>query len=336
MTGISDAPMAGPPLSIGLIGFSPTQEEQIGFALEQRGPAPSGPWRVGSLRHADVWFVNGARAQVLEDGSLRVGAGCAGGRSVRLRLEEVDRPLAFAGPIASPELDVAYCFDIANPASIQALLATMESRWLASGSCLLWMAQVLFSRAEYRGRVYHLVVHGKLLGVIDRLGDVGVLPGITVRDLQSAEWLSRPSSAAFTPPGFVRASFAEVLWKFAVRWPDTLLPDRYLTDRIYLRRPPRVAQRLLDDEHLAIMGALTAAARPFRGLQDATGLDGAHLSRALLPLYLTGAITTTLARVLQLSTRRSASNSLYPSQTSAWPRASAAEREFTVPARLPS
>lgn len=323
-----------PTLTVGLIGFSRPQERLVESALASNERAAPAQWRLESFPDADAWFVNGARAQVLEDGSLRIPPGVAGERSVRLTLDAVDRPLAFAGPLGCAELEVAFVFEPANTGSIHDVLDTMASRWLCAAACHLWIAQVLVTQPGYRSRIYHLVSGGRLLATIDRLGDVGVLPGVTLAELQQAEWSSRPVSAGLMPPKFVRASFSEVLWKFANRAEVPLVPDRYFTQPIYFRRPPRIAQRLLADDHLAVLKAVAAAPAGFADIQRATGLDAGRVSRTLSALYLTGAITTSLARAVAGRLSRSPGGADTASVSSAWSSSFCPGTDFTVPARL--
>lgn len=323
-----------PVLTVGLIGFSCQQERLVESALASNERAASTQWRLESLSDADAWFVNGARAQVLEDGSLRIPPGIAGERSVRLTLDAVDRPLAFAGPLGCAELEVAYVFELANPGSIHGVLDTMASRWLCATACHLWIAQVLVTQPGYRSRIYHMVSGGRLLATIDRLGDIGVLPGVTLPELQQAQWSSRTLSAGRMPQELVRASFSEVLWKFANRTPVPLVPDRYFAQPIYFRRPPRIAQRLLADDHLAVLKAIAAAPARFPDIQRATGLDAGRVSRTLTALYLTGAITTSLARAVPGRLAKSPAGADGPSTSSAWASSFSPGMDFTVPVRL--
>lgn len=333
-----------PTLILGWVGFTRAQEEILGRLLAQRRESAV-PWRTGSLPEADAWCVNGARTQLLGDGSLRVGPGEAGSRSVRLSLDEVDRPIAFSEPLASRDFEPAYSFRM-EPRSLQAMLELFHTRWLAGKAARLWLAARLVD-AEHTltHRVYHLTQNGRLVATIDRTGEVGLMPGLTVTDLGEAAWLARPSSAACIPPSFHRITISELVWSYALRTEADLLPTRYRSARIYFRRPPRVAQRLIQDDHLLVMRELVLRAASFEDLLQRSALSPVRLARSLAALYLAGSITANPQRARQAGLaagfRGKASNdeSLWSptrDRTGFGQSLSSLRPDFTVPARLPS
>ncbi|HEY0822600.1 MAG TPA: hypothetical protein VGD76_02345, partial [Ramlibacter sp.] len=264
-----------PQLILGLLGFSPEQEREVASVLRQAGDEVR-TWRLGAPGEADAWWANGARAQLLADGSVRIGPGAAGRRSVRLSLEDVDRPIAFSEPLVCSEFEPTCRFRMGDAASMLETLALIERQWLATRSASLWIAARMVSgERELASRVYHIVGGGRLLAVVDRAGDVGIHPGFGARDFGRATWVARPESARFVPQAFARIPISELLWDYALRSESDLLPPRYLSHPIYFRRPPKVAQRMLRDEHLLVMGELACGPAPCRELRQRTGLPAA-------------------------------------------------------------
>lgn len=281
----------GPSLHIGLIGVSPGQRRKLKHSLE-RCSTGSVEWHLATIGDADAWFINGERVQLLDDGSIRVPGGSPGERSTRLSLDDVDRPVVFVQPIACKELEPALRFSLANDRTLRSALKQLESRWLSNTAAQLWLADRLISEDDHYTRVLHVVHNGRLLAVVDKLGDVGILPGALLEELELAEWQPRPPAAHFLPPHFHSTSFSKLIWQYAVRPNRELLPRRYRDMRIHFRRPPRIPQQLLRDEHLVVIQALAAGPLDFEALQARCCIDEETLARALAALYLTGSITT--------------------------------------------
>jgi hypothetical protein len=332
-----------PTLILGLIGFAREAAAAVKGVLATRD-APAVQWRIGELGEADAWWASGARVQLLGDGSLRIGPGEPGARSVRLSLAQVQRPVAFSEPVASREFEPTYTFRVDQPASMAAMLSTMESQWLAPTAARLWIAaRLVEAEGALSQRIYHVVGGGRLLAVIDRTGDIGLMPGVKVEHLDRGQWLARPSSAAFIPANFQLTTISEVLWSFALRAQDDLLPAHYRSKPLYFRRPPKLDQRLLGDEHLLVMRELFLSPARFAELQQRTGLNAERLARALAALYLTGSITANRQRVprepgLPVSAGpQSRQESVWSpsSQSSQADPSSQVPLDFTVPARLP-
>jgi hypothetical protein len=334
-----------PTLILGLLGFSREARMQVQDVLALRSDAPV-RWRIGELSEADAWWASGSRAQLLADGSLRIGPADAGGRSVRLALDEVPCPVAFSEPLACRDFEPAYTFRTEDPASMAAMLATLETRWLGCTAARLWLAARLVESDEaLHQRVYHLVAAGRLLAVVDRIEAVGFAPGVKLEDLEAAQWVGRPSSAAFIPPTFGVTTMSELLWSYAVRAHADLLPARYRSSPIYFRRPPKLPQRRLGDDHLHVMRELFAGPATFGALQRSTGIAPPQLARALAALYLTGSITSNPQRVPRPA-GFAASHGSTSEQASVWSPTGQASgytvspvapgHDFTMPARLPS
>jgi hypothetical protein len=277
-----------PILRLGLAGFSAQQEESLAAALEHAG---SGVWHVGKFADADGWWVNGARARVLPDATVRIAPGVPGSRSLHLDLHDVDRPIAFSLPLATPQLEPLFTFDAGSKRSIAAILEKFEG-WLKPVMAQFCLASRILEQETVLGTgVHHVSVNGRLIAVVDMRGEIGVLPTAGPLDFDNAIWHRLPSAAAI-PDHFVRISLSQLMWQFAQRTARDVLPPRYREDTLYFRRPPRVPQRLLSDSHLLLLRELACAPGEFADLQQRTGLGVTAMARDLAALYFVGAITS--------------------------------------------
>ena len=166
----------------------------------------------------------------------------------------------------------------------------------ASAPSFTHFYRLVTSEHGMKHRVYHVLGDGELLAVIDRGGDVGIAPGARLPELKRARWVGLPSSANFIPRHFDRFSWSELIWTYAVHSSVDHLPQRYRRKAIFFRRPPKVAQRLLQDEHLVLMAELRREACSFDVLQARTAMPVTALAKALGELYLAGSITVSPAR----------------------------------------
>jgi hypothetical protein len=278
-------------LRLGLVGFTATQEQGIQAVLDSSRPRAV-CWEVGAFAEADVWAVEGSRAQLLSDGSVRVASGIPGGRSVRFSLQEIDRPIAFSQPLAPSLLEPACSFDLADAESIRRMLVKCEL-WLRPMTCQLSLAaQLMELEGQLQSSIYHVCRNGQMLAVVDLRAGVGILPSAAPEDLAGAEWIARPTSARYIPESFTKATLSELMWQYALRTTRDLLPARYRAGPIYYRRAPRLPHRMLKDSHLLLMRELSGGAAQFDELQQLTGMTARPLAHALAALYLVGSITS--------------------------------------------
>jgi hypothetical protein len=150
---------------MGMTGFDPQQRAVLEASLVR--PAGLPRWRISAFGDADAWWVNGAKVRVLPDGNLKVGAGLPTERALNLNLTDVDRPVAFAAPIASADFEPRYSFDPVSEPSIHAVLLQFESwLWLARAQFVLG-AQIIRRGPELRHGIYHVSHSGRLLAVLD-------------------------------------------------------------------------------------------------------------------------------------------------------------------------
>jgi hypothetical protein len=321
--------MERPALSVGLVGYDGKEELRLREAIAS---AASGQviWRVGSFATADAWLVNGSRTRPLADGDLLVAAGLRGRSPVQFSLSDIDRPIAFSGPLATPDFEPALRFDRESQASIHQMLARFVF-WLkplASQLCLA--AQLIEHEDEIEpGGVYHVNAGGRLLAVVDLRGDAGVLRSALPADFDNARWSVRPSSARYIPESFERTSMSVLMWQYALRTDRNLLPERYRETLIFYRRPPRLPHRLLGDSHLRLLRDLAARPATFYDLRLRTEIPAEQLARDLAALYLVGSITTNRARVRNVGGLRH--HGFSESRNSGWPSQQPADASLPRP-----
>ena len=293
-----------PVLRLGLAGFS--AEQQHGLQAMLDGASVGGlVWQVGAFTEADAWCVNGARTQMLADGTLRVASGVPGGRSVQLNLQEIDRPVAFALPLAPRNFEPVHTFDASSPASVRQLLGRLENWFqpLVAQFCLA--SQILEHETALGSGVYHVsAANGSLLAVVNLRADVGVLPTASPLEFEHAMWNPRPPSADLIPESFARTSLSQLMWQYAVRTTRDVLPRRYRTGALYFRRPPRLPQRMLRDSHLLLLRELACASGTLEELGQRTGLSAEALAHDVAALYLVGALTSNPKRASRGGLRR--------------------------------
>jgi hypothetical protein len=292
-----------PILRIGLVGFSLDQQERLREMLARENKTRLA-WELARVNEADVFMVNGARTQLLADGTLRVASGVPAGRSVQFAMAELDRPVAFGLPLAPRNFEPDLQFNPSSMASVTAVLARFETLLapLIAQFCLA--SQVVDQEGSLGAGVYHVTSDASgLVAVVNLRGQVCVQASATADDFEDAIWTRQADEAEPIPDHFTRTSLSHLMWQYALRTTRDILPQRYYSDLLYFRRPPRLPQRALSDGHLLMLRELAYSPATFEDLQQRTGLIGPDLSRTLAALYLVGAITSNPKRAAQPTVR---------------------------------
>lgn len=277
-----------PVLRLGLAGFSARVQDEIRTALPELAPTVQS-WQLGDLGDADAWLLNGAGVSRVDGATLKVAAGEATARSLRLRVPDIDRPVAFTLPLALAGLEPGHTVDLHSPDSMTAMLQQFEDELSALTAQLCLASHVVEHHTVIGGGTFDVILDGRVLAVVDMHGEVGVVPGVGPAHLEGAEWRRRHSPQL--PEGLARASMSQLMWQYCVRTRRDLLPRHYRTGPLYFRRPPRVSNRALRDSHLLLMRELAAGPMSFVALQRSTGLQPAQLAHDLAALYFVGTIT---------------------------------------------
>jgi hypothetical protein len=324
-----------PVLWIGMSGFAPAQRSSLEAALIScEGKSR---WRVNTFGDADGWWVNGAKASLLPGGTLKIAAGLPTERALKLDLSQVNRPLAFAKPLASKQIDPLCVFDPESPSSIAATLDQFEN-WLRPVRAQFVLGALLIQRnSKERRGIYHLIHRGVLIAVLDfQDGQVSVLPGVQPADLWLGEWDKRPAGAGQAPPNFERYSTTQLAWAYVCRTDRDMLPERYRTDIVYYRHVPRVPLRWLADSQLTLLRELSSGPGNLQNLGQRTGMSFRQIEHDLACLYYAGSITTTPANAAAPAGHRGdkKDDSLDPSKDSVLERAHAHSAMMTLPVAM--
>lgn len=279
-----------PVLRLGLAGFAAQQVAELDAMLRRSAPGRH-IWQIGHFSDADALWLNGARTQRITDETIRILPAIPTERSLQLDLQAVDRPVGFAVPLAFTPAQPGYTFDPASVASINAVLEKFEG-WLQPVAAQFSLAARIIEQESVLGSgLYHVMLNGRLLAVVDMKGDIALLPAAGPADFDDAMWVRQPEQTA-VPGSFFRTSLSGLMWQYAIRTTRDVLPKRYRAGMLYFRRPPRLPQRLISDAHMLLMRELSAAAGTFVDLQQRTGMAAAPMARALAALYLVGTITS--------------------------------------------
>ena len=285
-------PVEQPILWLGMSGFTAQQRTVLETSLNRPGSLPR--WRTCAFGDADAWWVNGSHVSIGPDGNLRVAPGLPTEQGLKLNLSEVDRPIAFATPLAGDEFEPRHKFDPVSEPSIHGVLLQFETwLWLTRAQFALG-AQIVNRGAELRHGVYQVSHSGRLLAVLDfQQGRAALLPKVHPVDLWEAQWDRRPIGAHDLPETFVRVTPAQMAWAYVRRSDRDMLPSRYRTELIYYRKVPAVPMRWLRDSQLMLLRELSADPSTVEGLRQSTGMSIAQITNDLTCLYYAGAITTT-------------------------------------------
>lgn len=284
-----------PILWLGMSGFDPQNRAALERCLAR--PPGMARWRICELGEADAWWVNGAKVRVLPDGNLKVAAGLPTERALRLNLSQIDRPVAFAQPLATAEFEPRCTFEVASKLSILTVLQQFESYLRLLRVQFVLGFQIIECAASVRRGVYHVVQGGSLLAVLDfARGKAGLSPHAQPAELQHADWYKRPDGARDMPDNFVLRSPAQLAWAYVRHTDRDMLPARYRVETIYYRRVPRVPLHWLRDSQLTLLRELSIESGTFDSLRQRTALPARRIQEDLTCLYYSGAITTTRDR----------------------------------------
>lgn len=279
-----------PVLRLGLAGFGPAEQALLNTVLASRASSSGAGWQLAPLGEADAWCVSGSNVQQLVDGTLRIAPGLPSGRAIRINPNEIDWPVAFSTSPRSPAFESGYTFQADSPRSIDAMLHQLEG-WLRPLMVQFYLAShIVEENLDLRSGVFHVSVQGKLYAVVSHRG-IGVWPIADPASLGHAVWSHRPDAADAIPTHFVRTDYSQLVWQYATRTSRDCLPPHYRTKLLFLRRPPRLPMRLLNDASLLLIRELGRMPGTFAELAQRTGMGDVQLVRHLGALYMVGAIT---------------------------------------------
>lgn len=305
-----------PVLRLGVAGFNEAQQKAAADLAEKARSARAG-WELSAFPDADGWWLEGSRTVIPSGDILRVQPGVPSGRSVQLALADVDRPVAFTLPLATPGFQPAVTFDLGKPEQAVNVLEQFAG-WLQIMLSQFCLASSLTEHQPTLGAgSWEVIRGGDLLAVVDLKLGAAVCPGTTAADFGSATWCIRDHGAVVIPHSYPRISVSQLMWQYAQRTQRDLLPPHYREQPLYFRRPPRLPQRQLKDADLLLLRELVAnPGLNFEQLQQATGLADVSLARHLSALYVVGSITANPKRALGATSARRTTDDSAPAGSS--------------------
>jgi hypothetical protein len=279
-----------PLLRLGLLGFPDEVALRLqASATDLREGWPI--WRCGDPHQADAWMINGAAVQVLGRDEVVIAHPLGSSERLALHRAEVDRPLAFAEPLPEGFASAEF-FDANDEHSVRQRLQRFEA-WLRPLRSQFALGAAVAQRRAGLSGVVHLMHQGRLLAVLDfARWRAGIFVPARPVELSMADWVPQLRSDGDIPTSFIRLPLHRVMWTYAVRTTSDVLPVRYRTQTIYLRRVPMVPAKWFDPVHLELMRLLTQEPGNFEDLLVRTGLDPVDMAHHLAALFHSGGLTT--------------------------------------------
>lgn len=281
-----------PTLRLGLIGFG-DDEHYRRLLASQSKPIPWVPW---APVDADALWINGAHVMPGRGDLVRVPSGQINRPALSLNLAEVDRPIAFARPLAAGWTTTSPTFDPEVEDDTAAVLRAFEKDMEVLCIELALGLQIARRLHELTKPAFELTGEAGAVGVVQVNGAIWIAPGATVEEVGKADWIGTATPELPMPTGALQTSMAHVMWVFSGRSTHDVFPKRYRQGKIYFKRMPRVDVRLLRDPHLAVISELRTMAQTFDELKLSIGMGDAQLSQVLGALYFARAITTDARR----------------------------------------
>jgi hypothetical protein len=276
---------------MGLIGFA--DDEFLGSVLRTRVTVP---WEKWAPVDADALWINGAGAQLLDNGMVRVVTTDFPPVDTTLDLQSIQRPHWFSLPLADPNLRVPATFDPRDARSIDQALREAEKVLLPLAVQLAVAGKLIDALDRLAHPTYELRKGDRLVGVVNVARWVALHPRARPHEIHEAECIPHEQKVAGFPIGYERIGFPEMMWLYAKRMRLELLPEKYRTMPILFRAVPKIRRRLLGDVDLLVLSELMAAPQALPRLRESTGLRLEVLLQVLTALYLAGSITTDPAR----------------------------------------
>lgn len=276
---------------LGLAGLSPQQRAALVAVLPSQ-PTSLPAWRVAKFSEADAWCVSGAAARLHDDGTLSVPDSRSAESELLLKLDQVDRPVAFTTPLAAPEIEPLTTFDPESERAVRMVLKKFEG-WLQPLRAQYFLGALLHRRlGSLPPGVYELTHQSVVLAVVDiPMRRMDYLVDASPVQLEQAVWEPRASSPEVVPPRFKNVGLRAVMWQFAQHSAANLLPTAFKTDAIRLLRPPQVPEAWYKDSLRTVLRVLGAGPASLAQLLQ-SGVNPEQLVRDLGSLYFDGAVST--------------------------------------------
>lgn len=209
------------------------------------------------------------------------------------------RPVCILGQsVETSELDPTQIAPLHFPDALQEMARGLNPlvqelvrvRMLYAVGLLAWP-----HRQKWGSHRLHMIEAGQLIAVVDAVTwQFFLREGCSVDRMNRSDVVTMPRSGGFSADGFLVQKFEMALWELAKRCEgamlDELLPANYLQKPLTHRRAPHLTEHALGDHCASILKALDTRPHTAAELQNALGLTGTALVRALSCLALVRAI----------------------------------------------
>lgn len=151
------------------------------------------------------------------------------------------------------------------------------------------------------GQALHWMHGNTLMAVVDTgVGVASYRTHLRCDDITKGCMVARPSSATFSPNGFVRKSVFDLLWHYGYYAVDAVdqLPVRVFYDKLSVSPRATASPSLLTLRHAAVLDALAHEPQSMAQLSALLDLPMAKLAKTLTPLYLARCISTRRSNLL--------------------------------------
>jgi hypothetical protein len=304
--------MRHPQLNLGLLGFTAEENFRAQVYLASNAVAAladahdddaddraSHPvWQITDFREANALLLNTQNAHIDHEKVLRFHVDPTHPDVVGVRPSELAVPFAVCGALAKRIQE-----SVVQPVPIVALddepsvvkaLQHLEAMLRPLRTIYALAHELLERRAELDNKhTFHLMRNNRLDAIVDvPQRRVMLRDSLRPIDLNDVVWLSRPQSANNLPHGFSVWMMEEVAWVHALHCRTFVLPSRYYSKPLHLRRMPRVRASMIYPRHAELLEALGQEAFAYKHLIKLFPEREAHLPRDLFALYACRAITT--------------------------------------------
>lgn len=287
-----------PLLRLGLLGFD-RSHAHLATARISAATRPRARWEIVPFQDADLWLINSPSVSLNDNHGLCIRNADTPDAPLTIYPQQSSRPVAFTQPLPdkidallSVALDDAYdCGQGLN--SFSDVLNKLCCHF-ALGE------QVASRQSGLVDNTYHLHFEGRLVAMVDLARwQVALLPGVRPIELALASWRHRPNESQHFPQGFDILSLERLMWIYASRTQNPVLPAAYQTSPIYLRRLSVLPQGWLHDDHMSLIGRLNQQPCTMAMLARLTLLPFKRLNACLAALYYSGTITVDPRQILQ-------------------------------------
>ncbi len=287
-----------PLLRLGLLGFD-RASASLATARILAATQPFARWDIVPFEDADLWLIHSPSVSLNDNHGLRIRNADTPDAPLTIYPQQSSRPLAFTQPLPA-KVDAPLSVAL-NDAYDWAQSLNAFNDILNKLCCHFALGEQVASRQSgLVDNTYHLHFEGRLVAMVDLAHwQAGLLPSARPKDLALASWRHRPNEAQTFPQGFEVLSLERLMWVYASRTQNPVLPAAYQTSPIHLRRLSVLPQGWLHDDHMSLIGRLHQQPCTMAMLARLTLLPFKRLNACLAALYYSGTITVDPRQIVQ-------------------------------------